>query len=232
LECDQSSFKSVQAAVLKFKAESDQLHLLFCNAGGNRYPPSVSEDGYELLFAGNQMSHALLIKHLLPIMSKTVDAGGDVRIIFTSSEGHLNAGGISFADLKTPQSMWFFGDMRRYFQSKLANVLYAQKLAELYPNITSCSVHPGLVKTEGLEKQALFMKTMVWLTYGENALTPSEGSYNMLWAATTDRKNMINGAYYEPVGWPGKNTAYSSDKKLRDELWDWTQKELEPYIIS
>jgi NAD(P)-dependent dehydrogenase (short-subunit alcohol dehydrogenase family) len=40
------------------------------------------------------------------------------------------------------------GALTCYGHSKLANVLFAKKLAQLYPSITSTSVHPGTVSSE------------------------------------------------------------------------------------
>lgn len=64
---------------------------------------------------------------------------------------------------------------------------------------------------------------------GGNYLTSEQGAYNMCWVATTKRENLTNGAYYEPVGWPGAMTKISQDQAVRDQLWEWTQKELEGY---
>ena len=231
LECDHASLKSVEAAAIKFKSSNEQLDVLFCNAGIMALPAGLTKDGYELQFGTNHMSHALLLKHLLPVLAKSADEGKDVRIVTTTSTGYLGARGIAFADLKTPQNM-IMGDWRRYFQSKLANILNGQKVAELYPNIMSCIIQPGVVSTELISTLSWFNRTFVSLFSGGKSLTPEEGAYNMTWVATTDRKNLKNGAFYEPVGWPGTMNQFSQDQKLRDELWDWTQKELEEYPLQ
>ena len=52
----------------------------------------------------------------------------------------------------------------------------------------------------------------------------------MLWAAAGDKKGIINGEFYEPVGVLSKSTSKArANKKLPAELWEWTQGELEGY---
>lgn len=229
LECDQSSLQSVKAACQRFLAEFDTLDLVFANAGIMGLPPGLTADGYEVQFGTNHMGHALFLKYLLPLMDKTASTGRDVRLITTSSSAFQGASGIAYDTIKTPQSM-FFGPFRRYMQSKLANTLYSQKIAEVYPDILSCSVQPGAVATDiGGDHEGLIVKMLKTVSTGGNYLTPEQGAYNMCWVATTKRENLTNGAYYEPVGWPGAMTKISQDQAVRDQLWEWTQKELEGY---
>jgi NAD(P)-dependent dehydrogenase (short-subunit alcohol dehydrogenase family) len=231
LKCDQSSLQSVKVAAERFLADFDTLDILFANAGVMALPAAVTVDGYEVQFATNHMGHALFLKYLLPLMAKTVSTGRDVRLITTSSSAFQGASGIAYDTIKTPQDM-FFGPFRRYMQSKLANTLYSQKIAELYPEIMSCSVQPGAVATDiGGDDQGFFIDLLKRLGTGGKYLTPEEGAYNMCWVATTERGNLENGAYYEPVGWRGSMTGVSKDQGARDQLWEWTQKELEPYEV-
>jgi hypothetical protein len=72
---------------------------------------------------------------------------------------------------------------------------------------------------------------MAFLTHPFSMLTPAEGAYNQLWGATTARKNIVNGEYYEPVGVPGSHMRKSRDQKLAAQLWEWTDKELDSYRI-
>lgn len=230
LECDQASFESIEAAAKKFLADFDRLDVLFANAGIMAVPPGLTKDGYEMQFGTNHMGHALLLKNLLPLMTKTADSGRDVRLVTTTSTAFLSASNIAYDSIKTPQDM-FFGQWRRYAQSKLANILYSQKIAELYPKIMSCSIQPGVVSTDLIGTLGWFDRTFITVTTLGKSLTPDEGSYNMCWVATTKRTNLKNGAFYEPVGWPGTMSKLSQDDAVRNELWEWTQKELEEYKV-
>jgi len=144
IELDLSSLLSIKTAIQQFSHK--RLDILMCNAGIMAKPPQLSKDGYEIQFATNHLGHALLIKHLLPIMLGTVEKpGADVRIVLLTSTGWRGhpKGGINFAGLKTTQDFGAFGPWIRYGQSKLANIVYAAELARRYPSIISISVHPG-----------------------------------------------------------------------------------------
>lgn len=205
-----------------------------CNAGilQPSGPPGLTEDGFELQFGTNHLGHALLIKLLLPLLLKTAEPHSDVRIVSTSSDGYRfhSADGIVFEDLRTTQeNLRIFGfkslgGWTRYFQSKLANIVYATELAKRYPSIKVVAVHPGVIDTE-LTPRYLKRTLIKSLILGGELKTPQEGSLNLLWAATG--KGVESGQYYEPVGIVGKRTKKSKDEKLAKELWDWTQEQLE-----
>ena len=99
----------------------------------------------------NHMGHALLTQLLLPKMLQTTNssADADVRIILTSSVGAMrfnSKNGLALDQMQTNGES--VGSLNCYGRSKLANVLFAKKLAQLYPSITTTSYHPGTVKTE------------------------------------------------------------------------------------
>jgi retinol dehydrogenase-12 len=124
-----------------------------CNAGILDAPLGLSEDGYEIHFGVNYLGHALLIKLLFPLLLKTIEIQGDVRVILLTSSGYRfhDPRGIIFKDLRTTQQnltrLGMFGGMLRYFQSKLAIILYTDELARRYPMIKVVAVHPGIVDT-------------------------------------------------------------------------------------
>ncbi|KAJ6473577.1 oxidoreductase [Mycena vitilis] len=234
LECDLESLASVEKAAKQFISKSDRLDILICNAGVMNVPPALTKDGYEAHFGINHVAHALFIKLLLPTLLRTADApGSDVRVVSLTSQGFAMhpRGGILFDDLRTTQGSGLMKSLR-YGQSKLANILYAAEVAKRYgPKITSVSIHPGVVRTDLLAQQGALMRTLAWLTHPFSMLTPAEGAYNQLWAATGDKTKIKNGEYYEPVGVPGGHMRMSRDQKLTAQLWEWTEKELEVYHI-
>ncbi|KAB8075512.1 hypothetical protein BDV29DRAFT_155593 [Aspergillus leporis] len=118
LECDLSSFQSVEAAAKRFLADFDMLDILFANAGIMAVPPGHTKDGYEVQFGTNHIGHALLLKYLLPLMAKTAGTGRDVRLVTTTSSAFQGASMVAYDTIKTPQN-GFFGHWSRYMQSKL-----------------------------------------------------------------------------------------------------------------
>ncbi|KAF4540342.1 Short-chain dehydrogenase/reductase SDR [Lasiodiplodia theobromae] len=233
VQCDLASLQSVAAAAQQVLDQEDRLDVLMCNAGIMATPTSLTTDGYEVQFGTNHVGHALLIKKLLPLLVKTSEQpGADVRIVILTSLGFAlhPHGGIVFNDLKTVQNYTFFGGFRRYGQSKLANLLYARELARRYPQITTLSIHPGVVST-GLAGQSSLINTiLIYILAWWQMVPPEKGAHNQLWAAAGKVPKEKNGEMYEPVGvLSTKLDETAKDDKLAEQLWDWTQKELEKY---
>jgi NAD(P)-dependent dehydrogenase (short-subunit alcohol dehydrogenase family) len=207
LNLDLSSLESIREASKKFASESQRLDILVNNAGVMALAPGLSKEGYEIQFGINQVGHALLTKLLMPTLLKTAEIpGADVRIIFMTSQGHMFAPKeeIAFKDLKTTQEkITSLPSWVRYGQSKLANILYAAELARRYPAITSLSVHPGVVRT-GLKDKSVYDSSIYKLV--QESILPllyvliNVGIKNQLWASCSDKKELNNGGYYEPIG--------------------------------
>ena len=232
LECDQTSLRSVESAVKQFLSTSQTLNVLLCNAGVMGEDPGLTKDGYEYQFGINHMAHALMVKMLIPPLQRAAAQTEVARIVFVASNGFkwTPSGGIVFKELKTTQDYAFAGRWVRYGQSKLANVVYAAELARRYPEITSVSIHPGVIFTDLWNTQlSLLNRIFTYLATLGQAVPVHEGAYTSCWAATTQMENIISGAYYEPVGVVGTQTKNSQSKELGEQLWTWSQKELEAY---
>lgn len=101
-------------------------------------------------------------------------------------------GGIEFEKLQTPDmgTKW-----QRYGQSKLAGILLAKGMSKRRPQITSVSVHPGLVRTELGARAERSMLTLVlnllrWTPLYQSA---EKGAYNTLWAGQLPRTTCRTG---------------------------------------
>ena len=232
LECDQTSLASVESAIKQFLSKSQRLDVLLCNAGVMGTDASVTKDGYEHQFGVNQMAHALMVKMLLPTLQNTARQTGDARVVFESSIGFrwTPSGGIRFDELKTTQDYSFAGRWVRYGQSKLANVVYASELARRYPDITTVSVHPGVIFTNLWSVQwSLLNRIFVYLATLGQAVSVEEGARNPCWAMTTSKERLSPGVFYEKVGVIGSPSKDSQSKSLGEKLWTWTQNELDGY---
>ncbi|KAF2262001.1 NAD(P)-binding protein [Lojkania enalia] len=230
LELDLASVESIKTAVNTFSKESDRLDILMLNAGIMASPPGLTKDGYELQFGTNYVGHVLLAKLLLPLLEKTASMPStDVRIVMLSSDGHRFAPkeGIIFDSLKTKCEA--LGPIGRYGQSKLAEILWVKQMAKSYPQFTVVSIHPGVVRTNLLSGATGFNWGVRLLGKVATAFLKSvdEGVKNQLWASVS--KDVKSGLYYEPIGIVGKGTAQANNDSLAQEVWDWTEKELEKY---
>ncbi|TVY12728.1 putative oxidoreductase [Lachnellula arida] len=220
LACDLADLQTVQAAAQQvLTSTTPKLDILIGSAGIFLAAPALTKDGYEVHFGTNHMSHALLVKLLLPLLLQSPDPR---VVLFASGAFAMHpAGGILFRSLCTSQEKEFriAAPWRLYAQSKLANVLYCAELARRYKHVAAVSV------------------TRVRNRF----MTPEEGSRNALWAATAalwegeggdgegGKGFVVSGAYYEPVGVPGKHVRQSTDGDLAKRLWEWTEKELERF---
>jgi len=229
LELDLSSFESIKKAARAFLSESDRLDILMCNAGIMAVPPGQTKDGYEIQFGTNHLGHALLTKLLLPALEATAKLpGADVRVISVSSFGHTNwpKGGFRFDLLKS--SAPDLGSYKCYFQSKLANALWARQLAKEYPQFGVAAIHPGLVQTSLMDRATAtpwIVRTLTNLAY---PLLPSvsDGARNQLWASVSNEVRGKPGEYWVPVGVLDGASDDAKDDDLAKVLWDWTEKEL------
>jgi retinol dehydrogenase-12 len=193
--------------------------------------PGVTVEGYEKQFGTNHVGHALFLQLLVPLLLKTSDTTGTPpRIVFSSSRGHkfhLPDGGIAFDTLGSAQL--HISGVKKYTQSKLANVVYARQFAKHYPSLVSVAIHPEDVATQLFTKGAVGGGPEIEYLAREIApkigVSVEEGAKNGLWAATAD--GVESGRYYEPVGVLGNGSELSRDEKFGTTLWEWTQTEVE-----
>jgi len=120
---DLASHAEVRAFGEAVLRDYDRLDVLINNAGiGSRIPAerTLSQDGVELRFAVNYLSHFLLTRMLLPRVVESAPA----RIVNVSSGSQTP---IDFDDVMLEQD---YSGGRAYGQSKLAQILFTFDLAE------------------------------------------------------------------------------------------------------
>jgi hypothetical protein len=59
--------------------------------------------------------------------------------------------------------------------------------------------------------------------------TPFEGIQTTLYLSISDEVDHVSGLYFDN-SIPIKSSLYSNNKKLIDELWDWSMNELSGYV--
>lgn len=143
-QMDLSSLASVRAFGGQLLKEGRPLDVLVNNAG-IMMPPrrEVSSDGFELQFATNFLGHFALTNLLLPLLLEAKSP----RVTTMTSSAAIGAK-IDFDDLQSEKS---YKPMTAYGQSKLACLLFANRLADIarergWP-LLSTSAHPGHTRT-------------------------------------------------------------------------------------
>ena len=224
---DLASLASVREFADRLHADVPALDLLVNNAGVMAIPRQLTEDGFERQFGTNHLGHFALTGLLLPSM---VSREGS-RVVTVSSTAH-KPGRIDFDDLMGEHG---YRKWSAYYQSKLANLLFAYELqrrldASGRPTI-SVAAHPGYAATnlqqvgprmEGSRLGALVMSV------GNMLLAQSDemGALPQLYAATAP--TVQGGDYYGPDGiaeargHPKRvdSTKASKDPDTARRLWD------------
>ena len=134
-------------SVRDFAASIDTpVDLLINNAGGVSKVRRETPDGFELQFGVHHLGHFALTGLLLSRLA----AAPAARVVTVSSVAH-RFGRIDFSDLLAEQS---YQPWRRYFSSKLANLVFTaelgRRLAAAGLPVTAAGAHPGLVDTNFL----------------------------------------------------------------------------------
>lgn len=200
IRADLASLAEVRELAATVLRDYDRLDLLINNAGiGSRVPEgrALSEDGYELRFAVNYLSHFLLTRLLLPRLEQSAPS----RIINVSSIGQAP---IDFADVMLEEG---FNPGRAYGQSKLAQIMMTVDLAEelVDTGVLVYALHPatymdtGMVRAGGITPRS----------------TVDEGADAVMRLVTTD--GLPSGSFYDGLE-PGRANAQAYDDAARRNL--------------
>jgi retinol dehydrogenase-12 len=87
---------------------------------------ALTDDGYDCQFGTNTLGHYFLTTLLLPTLLSTADHSppGTVRVIHTSSMGHMHVPNIKWETLKDGPARRKLTNMQLYGQSKLVSFLH------------------------------------------------------------------------------------------------------------
>ena len=132
IQLDLSSLVSVRKFVDEFHQRQLPLHLLINNGGIFAAEFGLSEYGEELQFATNHLGHFLLTNLLLDDLR----ASAPSRIVVVAGGAHADIDRIEYDDEKRNQPFpitstlsTMYQCLKRYQQSKLANVMMCTELA-------------------------------------------------------------------------------------------------------
>ena len=208
LPLELGSFSSIRAFVAHVLSRYPKVDVLINNAGRLPLEYSLTEDGYESTFGVNFLGHFLLTQLLLDRLIASAPA----RIVHVSSAVHTRA---------TPEIEAFFAPsnereknfrwMKHYSQSKLANILYSNWLAEQLSGtgVTSNALHPGMVNTE------IVRGFPSWMEWGWKWIskTPQQGAQTSVYLASNEKLGELSGLYFVNCK-PAKTARFAQDTSL------------------
>ena len=145
VEIDLADLDSVRKAA-EVVAREPRLDVLVNNAGVMWNPRTITKDGFESQFGVNHLGHFALTGLLLPKLEATPHS----RIVTVSSTGHrLGNGDLFWDDINADED---YHPRRRYYASKLANLLFTyeldRRLQAKGSSTIAVAVHPGGSDTE------------------------------------------------------------------------------------
>ncbi|MFP3947874.1 MAG: SDR family NAD(P)-dependent oxidoreductase [Longimicrobiales bacterium] len=178
----------------------DRLDVLLNNAGIYLNPEGrvLSQDGYELRFHVNYLSHFLLTERLLPLLRESAPS----RIVNVASGAQTP---IDFDDVMLEEG---YSESRAYAQSKLAQVLHTFELEERLEGtgITVNTLHPAtLMDTPMVEEAGTQPRSTV-----------DEGAEAVLQLVNDD---VGSGRYFNGLN-PTRAHDQAYDEEARDRLWE------------
>lgn len=196
VQLELGDFDSVVACAETVRSLNTPLDILVCNAahrGGGNDRNLVN--GIEKHFVVNHLGHFILVNRLL----ERLFLAWQGRIVIVASRAAYRsapAEGILFDDLAMNSD---YSDSRAYGHSKLANVLFSLRLAELLrgTRITTNSLHPGVINTDidrNLNPVTRFAFGVLTAVAGKSV---EEGAATTCHVATSEPLGNISGQYFE-----------------------------------
>lgn len=202
------SLKSVCSFVDNFEAKGRTANVLIANAGISTFKYSKTPDGYESTFQVNYLSTALLSLLMLPHLIKAGTPEHASRLVIVSSECHYLINGLEGAD-EWPSIIEKINDeayctssvmAKRYFLSKLLEVMFIRELSSRLPAptlVAVSAVNPGLCHSRLMreaDSSSLF-KFALSVYKGLLARTTEMGSRAIVHAAIEPDERERHGHY-------------------------------------
>lgn len=217
VECDLASFASVREAAAVICRRHPAVDAVVCNAGIISSTRELSEDGHELTFQVNHLSHFLLVHLLRPALMSSAPA----RVVTVSSEAHRAAWrGIDFEDIEAVRG---FTPFRAYAATKLMNVMFAFELGARWSGsgVAANSMHPGLVSSEwGTGEWGLWGR--VWNSVVPK-ITPEQGADTLTYLALSPEVEGVTARYFVDRA-PRKASRRAYDTVARNRLWELSER--------
>jgi NAD(P)-dependent dehydrogenase (short-subunit alcohol dehydrogenase family) len=147
IELDLANQASIKGTVKHIKELGIIVDVLINNAGVMACPYWKTADDIEMQFGTNQVGPFLFTNLLL--RENLISTGGRIVIVSSSASVRDPSALLPFLDDLTYDNGNTYNSFVAYSLSKLANVLYARKLASLVQKngITTLSLDPGSIKT-------------------------------------------------------------------------------------
>lgn len=216
---DLSSFKSVREWSKLILETEPRIDLLINNAGVMCPPETRTEDGNELQFQTNHLSHFLLTL----LLFERIKESGDARVVNVSSVAHDVP--INFDDLNYEKK---YSALGAYKQSKLCNILFTKELArKIVENgikgIKTYCLHPGVIASDlGRSFDETYFQGATWMFSGLFRIflkSTEQGARTTIFCALSDKIANESGLYYAECK-PKQPSKHARKAGEAEKLWE------------
>ena len=217
-QADLSSQAEIRALAERLTALGKPIDVLVNNVGGLFTRRRESADGIEMTFALNHLGYFLLTGLLL----ESLKASGAGRIVNVASEAHRSAR----MDLEDPQKeRGRYIGWRAYGQSKLANILFTYRLAELLADtpVTANCLHPGFVASKFGQNNGWLFVTTLKTIMRFSAIDVEAGARTSVHVATSADVEGVSGRYFDKSREVTSSLA-SRDEETGQRLWEMSER--------
>jgi NAD(P)-dependent dehydrogenase (short-subunit alcohol dehydrogenase family) len=209
LVADLASLESVRRAAAEYRSRFGALDVLINNAAVNVHSRQTTQDGLELHFGVNYLSHYLLTRLLIDLLALAAPS----RIVTT---GAMQFGAvIDFNDLQLERG---WGNTKSITRAKMGLFLFSRELSRRYPakELTANVADPGMVKT-GYHERASWAQRLALKLFGTG---PEEAAATITYLASSPEVAGVSGALFakcKQVPWKGQALDEAAAKRLWDE---------------
>ena len=216
LTADLSNMKAIRYLAERIYSRYDRLDVLINNAGALFVQREKTDEGFEKTFALNHLNYFLLTKLLLDLIKK----GKNPRIINVASGAHI---GVTL-DFDNLQGKNDYSGWAAYKRSKLMNIMFTYKLAELLKDtqITVNTLHPGFVRTRFGDNNEGMVAAGLKLAKKIGAISTKKGAETSVFLASSPTVKGLSGKYFVKCK-PEKSSPDSYNKTYIDRLWKTTE---------
>lgn len=208
LPVELGNLQSVRELAASFLERYDRLDVLLNNAGV--FPPKQrhTDDGFEMQFGVNHLSHFLLTNLLLDCLK----ASSPARVVTVSSTLHTKGE----LDLDAIKGYEKYNSQAAYNNSKLCNVMFAMELASRLEGtgVTSNVLHPGAVSTDIIRDLPWLLRKIIGLIF----TTPEKGALTNIMLASDPTLADVSGKYYDQCEL-AEYSPIADDEAARTKLW-------------
>lgn len=213
VQADFSRLSDVRKAAETINNQYSKLDVLINNAGVHHTHRTLTEDGFEMVFAVNHLASFLFTRLLLDKLIESAPA----RIIQINSQGH-RFGGLDLDDLNWERRR--YRGLQSYGASKVAQMLtvweFSDRLKE--SGVTINAVHPGEVKSNiGMNNELLYRlykRYLLWWMLKDPTISAEAIYYH----AAAPEMAKVSGRFFN-LTIDEKPAVYALDRSLMPIIW-------------